>query len=313
MNKTLALLFLAGIIFCVPKAEAQSARISGNAKTYSGDTLRFYKYADFLTKEKVTVAKAFVDSAGYFSCRPSLDAVTELRIDLDVFEGILYVEPNSDLQITLPKKTQKLQEDALNPFFRAQEFYIKVLNADENTINPNLMKFEQMYGKLIPNLFEGTAGKVNSLKADGLFSAIEDSFAHIPNTFLNNYIKYDLVQLRFVAYKRDKDKIFNTYFSDSTVLFDNNAYNRALYDIFKSYLSNNKKIGINGGLYGDKNFGIMVSTVQKELNFENSELAEYLLLINIYEKFYVDNGLKKTIIDYLKKHRSEIKKTRRLD
>ncbi len=297
-------------IFILSAGQIQSqhtATIYGNAKTYAGDSLHFYSYTDFLTKTKQNKAVAFVDSSGNFKFTIQANTITELHTDLNVFEGILFAAPDKSYKIALPQKTEKRKEDALNPYFKPQEFYISVLNADKNCINSNLKSYEKAYNKLLKNLFEGESKKVSSLRADSLFNNIEKHFALSDNEFLKTYITYDLVQLKFISYKRNKTKLFNEYFAEKPVYYQNSAYNKALIEIFGNYLFENKKHNLSSILKNKQSFSEIINDIQTKSNFKNPELAEYLLLINLYHKFYTENSAKNDIIKFLKKNCSNIK------
>ncbi len=297
------------ILFAVSIAQAQSITVFGNAKTYSGDTLRLFVYSDFITKTKTTVTEAIVEQNGDFSFSVSAPArsTIQLRINLQVFEGVLYAEHGTSYQISLPQKTEIRQEDALNPYFKPQEFYINVLNASEHDINTNLRRYEKMYASMIPELFEGYSGRVNSAKADAAISAVQDSFELFENKFLKDYIYYDLAHLRFLGYKRNKQKLFESYFSENEVVFENPAYNRAVFEIFGNFLFEQKTLKLDTQIRKQVEIETLVNQVAETLKTRNTTVAEFVLLVNLHERFYIDNFLKADILSYLRKNISNIK------
>ncbi len=284
-------------------AEAQSVIITGNAKTYAGDTLVFYKYSDFLTNLKSTVCQAIVDTSGSFTFNTTVsEPNTELHIDLAVFEGILYVSPADSFVISLPKKTAKLKEDELNPYFKPMQFYVPVLNAKVGNTNAGLTMYERLYAQMMPKIFEGSSGRVNSAKAEAQIKYVEDSFARSKNSFLQDYVHYDLAHVRFLAYKRNKQKLLDIYFADTLVLHRNPAYNRALTEIFGNYLFEQKALKLDSQILLGKDFTQLVASTQKVAEIENPHFAEYLILLNLVQKFNTENYSKARITEYLSKN-----------
>ena len=65
MNKYLIISFVACLLLS-STVSSQNVKISGNSKTYAGDTLHFYTYTEYITKDVKPLGSAVVDTAGQF-------------------------------------------------------------------------------------------------------------------------------------------------------------------------------------------------------------------------------------------------------
>ena len=186
---------------------SQNAAITGNAKTYAGDSLMLYTYSDYLVKNKVFLDESKVDSLGNFSITVNVAETMRAYIDLNVFRGVIYIEAGKKYNVVLPKKTLKNDEDKLNPFFRMQDFYLQSGKKDKNDLNYAVRKFDALYNYYLDRLFDNYKGKVNSKATEDVIKAIDDSLSHISNSFFEEYKKYEYATLRFMTYMRKKEQI----------------------------------------------------------------------------------------------------------
>lgn len=279
---------------------SQNAAITGNAKTYAGDSLMLYTYSDYLVKNKVFLDESKVDSLGNFSITVNVAETMRAYIDLNVFRGVIYIEAGKKYNVVLPKKTLKNDEDKLNPFFRMQDFYLQSGKKDKNDLNYAVRKFDALYNYYLDRLFDNYKGKVNSKATEDVIKAIDDSLSHISNSFFEEYKKYEYATLRFMTYMRKKEQIINLYFKDNKILYKNPAYHFALNKIFSNYISKQ----ITSNLYkkqSKKSFWINLNKdIQEATGIENEAFREYLLIYNLYSLFYTKPELKKKLLEKIK-------------
>ena len=143
---------------------AQIVTIKGNAKTYAGDELYWKTYSDQITFTEKQLAVCKVNKKGDFKFTININKACISFIHLNVFKGILYLEPGKSYNIILPKKTIKLPEDQLNPFFEETEFFVRATNIDSTDLNYQIKKFDKLYDLNMTKSFKQFKGKVLSGK-----------------------------------------------------------------------------------------------------------------------------------------------------
>ena len=71
-----------------------------------------------------------------------IEEILHVYIDLDLYKGFLYVEPNNTYGIILPPKKEKTIEQELDPYFNKESFSLHFVNQlDSSDLNLSINKF----------------------------------------------------------------------------------------------------------------------------------------------------------------------------
>lgn len=267
---------------------AQDVSIKGSAKTYSGDELKIYTYTDYITKNKKLLSTAKVAENGDFAFIFKCNEVKYAFIDLDVFKGVLYIEPKQNYRIVLPKKQVRRLEDKLNPYFKPFEFYFSHIDIQEDDLNFLIPNFDNIYSKNLPLLFSKAQAKYSKNKTDSVINLINKQSIKTSNQFYNNYKKYRLAYLRYIAYQRDKEGALKANFSGKTISYNNPAYMELFNEIFTDFFTlpsdmfNIKDIYVS--IY-DKSLYSLLQTIQANPVFESYNFAEFAILKGLFDAY----------------------------
>ncbi|MEN8122660.1 MAG: TlpA disulfide reductase family protein [Bacteroidota bacterium] len=297
--KKISIFFIVFFVF-INIINAQNVIITGNAKTYVGDTLYWKTYSDQITFTEKLLGKSKVDNNGNF--RFELMAVKPIIsfVHLNVFKGILYLEPGKSYNIVLPKKVTKLPEDELNPFFEETEFFVKCTNIDSTDLNYMIKKFDELYDLNMTKSFKQFRGKVSKPIIDSIIQLIEKEFPESKNKYFNNYKEFNYSALRLVAYERNKRNFINKYFANQEILFNNPAYMDLFNRVFNNHLSvlykdpKGKIIPYN--LIKQKSLSNLKSTLDSFPYLTNDTLQDMVILKSLYDNFYKDDFPRESIL-----------------
>ena len=282
---------------------AQQVKIKGNAKSYAGDSLFWSSYEDQVTFEEKELAKCKVLPNGDFNFVINTKETVLSFIHLNVFKGILFIEPGKTYEIVLPKKVNRLPEDELNPFFEKTEFYVRALNTDENELNKQIKHFDKTFDKYLSNYFQQFKGKLNKKIADSIIDATNKELPNTKNIFFNNYKKYNYASLRLMAYERNKEKLIKKYFYNKPVLYQNPAYMDMFNQLFTNYLSYFSKTkegkAIPYFLIKLKNLEKIKGAMDSVEVLSNDTLQELIITKSLFDNFYKDDFPDESIIQML--------------
>ncbi len=204
------LIFLSVIIFSF-NSNAEICIISGNDATYTGDKLELFTYSDYITKKRIKITDCIVDEKGNFIFTINSDKTFQAFIDLNVFMGKIIIEPGKKLEIVLPKKTVRNEADILNPYFRQIEFYIRILNDDNNVTNA-IRIFNDLYNESFDVIFKNPR-HINSGIVENEILKISESVQHIDNKFFEDYKFYKFLHLRQLSYYKNKEAVIRKNYS----------------------------------------------------------------------------------------------------
>jgi len=279
---------------------AQSVKITGNAKTYAGDSLYWKTYSDQITFTEKQLAACKVANNGDFEFNLAIEKPSISFIHLNVFKGILYLEPGKSYRIFLPQKVKKLPEDELNPFFEETEFFIRCKNIDSTDLNYYIKKFDRLYDTSIAKSFKQFKGKIAKSVVDSMIQLMENEFSMCKNEYFNNYRTYSYASYRLIAYERNKKRFMNEYFANKEILFNNPAYMDLFNNVFSNHLSvlyrepKGKAIPFN--LIRQKSLSKLKSTLDSFPHLTNDSLQEIVILKSLFDNFYKEDFPQKPML-----------------
>jgi peroxiredoxin len=221
-------------------------------------------------------------------------------IHLEVFKGIIYLEPGKNYEIVLPKKVQKLPEDELNPFFEETEFYIRILNGNDQDLNHLIGTFSEQYQKYLEKYFDQFKGQLNKTVTDSIIFALEKAFPATDNPFFNNYRLFSYHSLRLLAYDRNREKFIESVFYDHPVLDQNPAYMELFNQIFSNYLSafSKSEFGkeIPYFLIREKSYSKIKLALEQAPFFKDKRLTDLIIIKSLFDNFYREDFPQESII-----------------
>ncbi len=287
------LLFIFVLFWFSVLLEAQQVTIKGNAKSYAGDELIWNCYDDQITFEEKELANAIVDKNGDFVFKINLNETILSFIHLNVFKGLLYLEPGKEYEIVLPQKVNKLPEDELNPFFEETEFNIRILNADENELNELIKSFNRLYDNCLTKYFQQFRGKLSKSIADSIVESIDKAIPEKKNSYFNEYKLYSYASLRLMAYERNKEKLTENYFSNKPILYQNPAYMDLFNQLYSNYLSyySKSKQGKHIPLFliKDKSLKKIKSALNETPALQCDTFQDLIICKSLFDNFYKED------------------------
>ncbi len=143
----LFLLFLLMIGFL----DASCTEISGQNKEYAGRKLRFFKYSDPVTREKIPVFILDVDVAGNYKAIAEVDKTTFVFSEFGIYRGNLFLEKGKKTEILLPPVREKTFAEQKNPYFSPVEFWFST--AEGNQLNDRISAFDSQLNQLTDKYF----------------------------------------------------------------------------------------------------------------------------------------------------------------
>ena len=279
---------------------SQKIEIKGNAKSYAGEVLFLKCYDDLITFKEKDLAQCMVNKDGNFLFSANIREVCLAFIHLNVFKGLLYIEPGKNYEIVLPQKVQKLPEDELNPFFEETEFFIRILHSNGKELNELIESFSGLYQQYLQKYFDQFKGTLNKTTTDSIIRAIDQSFEGIDNPFFNDYRFYSYTSLRLMAYERNKEKLIETAFFQKPVLYNNPAYMDIFNQLFANYLSAYSKTDhgkeIPYFLVREKSLAKIKSSLSLAPYLQNNDLQDLIIVKSLFDNFYKEDFPRESII-----------------
>ncbi len=301
--KNIIISILILILISASTGFAQQTFIRGNAKTYAKDTLKLLAYRDMITKKKIVIATAKVEESGDFVFSFSIQKTMMCMMDLNVFAGLIFVEPGKEYLVVLPKKMVKTEEDRYNPYFKVEEFYMTPLDIVALELNKSIRRLDYYCDKSLDMLYRNYRGVISPTKTNRVLEAINDSFPGIENAYFEEYKSYQYAVIKYMTYFRNKNVLVKKYFSDLPVLYNSPAYEYAFEKIIDNYFDEIADKDVKKEFYNaikHKESWTRINEIAKEDSLLKQEpFREYVILKSLYKNFYTDDFMKREIIEVM--------------
>ncbi|PID87998.1 MAG: hypothetical protein CSB06_02735 [Bacteroidia bacterium] len=273
--------------------------VYGNAGTYAGTTLTMYRFSDYVTQKKQTIATCRVDTAGYFKFSLQTDETFEAFIDLDVFVAIIIIEPAKKLKIVLPKRTVRLKEDKLNPYFQPYFFYPPTPENPKSLTNV-FKRFDKDYKSTLNKVFKNRRDINYTLLIEELKN-LDSLYKQPQNSFFQTYAKYKILYMKHLSYFKNKKALLRQIVLKDKIHYYNPGYNLTFQDIFGNFVTENNEQMFKF-LYNAADWFALENHIQHKYSplLDNKDFREYMLLVNLCQLFHTHEDLKLNIIKIMR-------------
>lgn len=278
------LIVLASIICFIFSAFSQTTTIKGCDKEYANSTIDVYQYSDYFTKIEEKVGSFSTDSSGCFSFTFPCTEIHEIFMYLGIYKVFLYVKPGEEYELAMPPFEPKTLAEEFNPYFTPQEISFGVKNnTDEHELNMLTLSFNAIFESFVSMNFEYIYSVRDKRIIDVLEHEVDSVFeSHVIDTFFNTYKNFQIYNLRYMAYQRDRMGVTRRYYLNKPFYYNNPAYINLFQSMWKGYINNNHMTEMGKNLkvaiiYG-KSPTMFKEELERYIPFRNDTLKELLLL-----------------------------------
>lgn len=291
--------FLLVFAFFLTQLYSQKIKIFGNSPDYAGKIIYPYLLADGITSLEEEFGKFKVDSQGQFQFEIELNETQKIFLPLGGIKGYIFVEPYHNYEIVLPPYTNLELKDRLNPFFKAIETQIGIINSwtlgikdkDSDELNYLINSFEVTFNEYLNQIIQQNIIHKKSTDSDSIISEMIKISNQYDNSFFRNYVFYKTGILKYNALlKPNNDLFISEYFQNRDVLYNNPAYIELFHTVFDKYIYNNlndnkNRIAIEIALY-EHNYHKLLEAFKINDNRLDNAISEFVLLKEIHDGLY---------------------------
>ncbi|MBN2681312.1 MAG: redoxin domain-containing protein [Bacteroidales bacterium] len=276
-------------VFLLNFAFAQTTTIRGKAPSYAGDKIEVYTYSDYVTMEKLPIGNLNFDSDGNFRLTVETKDITLIFLDLYVFRGSMFLEPNQTYEISLPTKTLPTKNEKNSPFLEQNEIDIFIENGKQGDLNDIIGSFDLSLNRFIIKHVGFSYGDFRA-QADTAAYLLDSVFSYNNSEFYTYYKKYKLRQLKQMAYRLDDESAIRAFFTYKKVKFNNPAYMELFNNVFQNFLINYSKTpkgtGLMEKILSYKSYYLLKKQLlENYFVFKNDSLVDLAILKGIHDGF----------------------------
>lgn len=292
LNIPLQLLF---ILLCSSMvANAQKSKvitIEGYAKFAANYEIRVITYKDYITFTPQKAASTKISPSGYFKLSFKANTIQLAEIEINTSSSELFLVPGIDYSIHIDMDEQLFK--MFNPTDENGFLQITTPSVDTNDLNYKLQRFTYYYDRLMNEY----AYKITRFKKhedfDSLELKVKELFPveYIPTNFYNAYIFYTLGQLESIIYNKQPKKVYDKYFDNDYILYDNPAYMLLFNYYYDNYLYLSPRISkatLDLNINEKCDYLGLFNAVGKDFSLVNERLRELVIIKNLTQ--FIGNG-----------------------
>ncbi|WP_185957457.1 TlpA family protein disulfide reductase [Saccharicrinis carchari] len=270
--------------------ENKEVTLWGNAPEYSTMRLTIERQSNYITRNFEDVETFSVDPKGNFSVTFSVEEIAKIYMPLGQMRGYMYVEPGRTYLLTLPLYRPLRPEDKFNPFFEPETVVLGIQNNFPGEINKKTVAFEEKYNYLFSKDIKRIVLTGNKKDLFKIIDQTEAAFPAEKGTWFYYYKHFKYQNIYEYAYSDKPREVIYNGFSSIPVQYNLDTYwasfNKQFGNFFHYYFSTKEGQSFKETWNTSESFQLLTATLRKDTLFKNRELAELILLKNLYAGFY---------------------------
>ncbi len=302
--KKIILIFIIFFISAIYKNSfSQNVKIYGHAPTYAGDVFSFKYYSDLITFTEIELGSCKVSENGDFEISFPVQKSIQASVILGAYQGLIFLEPNTQYEIVLPSKREKTEADKINPFFREDEFFIGVKNHNKKELNYLIADFNLRYNIYMDQNYVKILKLGYNADVESQIKIFDSLYSDIKNPYFLDYIEYKYASLRHLAYIRSNESMQAKFFGKKPVLYQNIGYMYLFNNIFSNFLvlysktEKGKEIPVD--IMDKKSVATVKMTVHDWKILENDSLVELVILKGLFDGLHARAYPQETVRELL--------------
>jgi peroxiredoxin len=277
--------------------------VKGKAPQYAGYQLILETYSNFITRDKNELARFIINPDGQFYSTFHIDEPLQAFVELGKYKALIYLEPGKTFQLELPPFAPRKDEDRFNPYFRHEEVFIGILNAESQELNRQIQSFDEDFTVLFNASAFDIFNKNQIEKATNIQLQLDSIYPSEDNSFFHQHKSYRYAKLYMLALKRQKKEVISRYYSHQPVQYQMPAYWDTFSELFKDFfnyyfISPNGK-NLKSAFSSGASFDSLSVVLGSDSTYKEVSFRETLLLKALYDAYYSGNYSETTILKSL--------------
>jgi len=296
LNRTLFVIIL---FFLISVAPASATVIEVTNPDYAGKKIQFFRYTDPVTLQKAQVFQIEVDEKGNFRNEVDVPEPTFIFCDFGIYRGLLFLEPEENLQLILPPRREKSFADQKNPFFQPVEFWFATKQS--NKLNDQIATFDARLNQLAENFFTKLYVRQSKSIYDTITNSLNEEFQKIESPVFQNHKKLKLNVVKADAFRLSPVQLSDVFLTTEPRFWTHPSFLELFDKIFANKLSFEIKKVDNTEIIkaiAKRNINFLLNFTEKNYKLK-SPATELALLKMLHDGFYSGDFPKEAILGIL--------------
>lgn len=280
------------LFFCLlisAKAQ-QPVTITGTAPFAKNEEIRLLVFEDLLNHIPKVVATDKIDRNGKFVLSYPTNQILLAQLAIRTSRAEFFIVPNNqyDFQIS----TDSVLFQRINPERYGGYLEITSNKKDTNDLNFKINRFSNYFSRAMSYYAFRITFDKDASAYDTLTSLLNEKFdvQYNPLNFYQSYVYYTCGTLDKLCFPKDNLRIYQTYFDNDYILYNNPAYMSLFAEHYSGYLYNSKYISkklLSETINENPDYLKLFNEVGRDPMLVNERIRELVLIYNLIE--FCDN------------------------
>ncbi|MBR4136517.1 MAG: TlpA family protein disulfide reductase [Bacteroidales bacterium] len=266
----------------------QQVTISGNAPFAPNEEIRVLLFRDLIQNTPEVAATGKIDKHGHFSLSCKLNQITLAQLAIRTTKAEMYLVPNVDYQLEIDVDT--LLFNMLHPETYGGYLMVSNPKADSNDLNYKINRFDNYFGRA----FDYYGFRITYDRDITAFDTISEllnshfDIRYEPDNFYLSHLYYSYGMLEKICFPNDRTRIYNRYFNNDRILYNNPAYMALFTNYYTGYLYNSKYISkdlLSQTINEEPDYLTLFNEVGRDPMLVNERIRELVIIQNLIELF----------------------------
>ncbi len=291
MNRHISHIILTVSLLAAFCSQAQSpVTITGTARFAAGEEIRLLVYNDLLNGIADVVATDIIDKQGRFSLKYNTNDILLAQLAIRATKAEFFIVPSNSYNFTVSVDSTLFQR--INPEKYGGFLQIENLSADTADLNYKINRFSRFFNQVSDAyaypMFYGAEYNV----FDSVRSIISEQFdfQYIPTNFYQSYGYYTLASLDMLEYRKKPVYLYQKYFDNDYILYNNPAYMSLFNQYYEGYLYYSPYISkelLDRTVNETPDYPTLFNEVGRDPKLTNARLRELVIIKNLIS--FMDN------------------------
>lgn len=296
---------LIGLFLILFQGWAQKPRevvIEGKAEFATNYKIRVITFSDYINWDPIEAASTQIARDGSFKLSFQIPTIQLIRLEINSATTELFVVPGLHYQFKLdmdPTLFTMFNPADENGFIQMVPYQL-----DTNDLNYKIGKFEVEYGRLLEKYGRDIIWYKSWNHLDSLITELSENFPirYEPTNYYLSYIYYTVGQLEAFLSSKDPQTIYQKYFDNDYILYNNPAYMNLFNYYFNDYLLMSPRIPketLNKTINENADYLTLFNEVGKDFSLVNERLRELVLIKNLAQMINNEEINQKNVTQFL--------------
>lgn len=296
------------LCMCISYGHAQTpVTITGTAPFAAGEEIRLFVFHDLLNGIPDLAATDIIDKHGRFALKYNTSDIMLAQLAIRTSKAEFFIVPSNSYNFSISVDSVLYQ--LINPEKYGGYLQIENTKKDTGDLNVKINRFSQYFNGIADEYSYPMIFGAEYNVFDTVWSLIAEhfEFQYIPTNFYQSYGYYTLGAIDLLQYRKKPLYIYQKYFDNDYILYNNPAYMSLFNQFYEGYLYNSPHISkelLDQTINETPDYPGLFNGVGNDPKLTNARLRELVIIKNLIgfldnQEFDQGNILK--LLDYIRK------------